>query len=77
MIVKREFYGVKCDKCGKMQCVDCDGLGSEEGYFDFYESGAEAVALINGWWFDGEKHYCEECHEKLEKKRSRNRSDKC
>lgn len=71
MLVRKDFYGVKCDRCGKMQTFNCEGDDCSESdagaNFEIDEDAALAVAESNDWHIDAEegKHYCDECWEKI------------
>ena len=65
MIVKREFYTVKCDSCGKL--LDRNAVGdevendSDNVNFEIDADAATAVAEFNGWWLLDNCHYCPKC----------------
>lgn len=56
MIVRKIFYGIKCNNCGIInKCAD------DTGYWDKKE-GAKDIAEESGWYsFDSNTHYCNEC----------------
>ena len=55
MIIAEVFYGVKCDRCGKVYD------GAEYGYYDDMDSALE-YAKEDEWLEIGGKHYCPDCY---------------
>ena len=55
MIIAEVFYGVKCDRCGKVYD------GSDAQYYSDTDS-ALTYAKEEDWIERGKKHYCPNCH---------------
>ncbi len=55
MIIAKVFYGVKCDRCGKVY----DGADAE--YYADVDSALE-YAKEEDWIEQGKKHYCQSCY---------------
>ena len=55
MIIAEVFYGVKCDRCGKVYD------GADYGYYDDMDSALE-YAKEDEWLEIGGKHYCPDCY---------------
>ena len=55
MIIAEVFYGVKCDRCGKVYD------GADYGYYNDMDSALE-YAKEDEWLEIGGKHYCPNCY---------------
>ncbi len=71
MIIKRTFYGIQCDRCGKIQNLDSEGNELDNdcgGDFEVDEDAALEVARMAQWsvYRADDRHYCEECSEIME-----------
>ena len=55
MIIAEVFYGVECDRCGKVYD------GADYGYYDDMDSALE-YAKEDEWLEIGGKHYCPDCY---------------
>lgn len=56
MIIKEIFYGVKCDRCGKIH---------NDGDHEFWNDEHSPVeyAMDSDWIEKENKHYCDDCYE--------------
>ena len=71
MLLKRVFYGIQCDRCGKIQNLDSEGNEVDNdagGVYEIDEDAALEVARMAEWsiYRQDERHYCKECAEIME-----------
>jgi hypothetical protein len=58
MILRMDYYTVKCDNCGKLYADEYSGYSAWND-----ENGAMEYASEADWIKEDDKHYCPDCYE--------------